>query len=762
MNLKRHLLLLAALPCLTGMQATAGTLYPADYIWQTPSHNSSESMPCGGGSIGMNVWVEHGDLIFYFCRSGSWDEGNTILKNGRVRIHLSPESDANAGVEQRLCLKDGCMYVKMGDNVIKLWADVFKPVIHLNISSESNTTADVYYENWRYTDWIIPAEAGQMNSYKSWQPKGNAMAHDSLSAENGRMLFFHRNMPQTVFDFTVHQQGMDAVKDKMMNPIKNLTFGGMMYGNDLKYIGDAVIQQEVAPYKQFHFQSASPSRKHDVTIALYTAQTNTLGEWQKGLDDVMRTVDSNRDARASAKWWNEFWQRSYIIGTDSCEDITRNYTLFRYMLGCNAYGLDPTKFNGGLFTFDPKYVKRGNPLDFTPDFRFWSGGTETAQNQRLVYWPMLKSGDFDMMKVEFDFYKRMLGNAILRSNVYWGHDGACFTEQIENYGLPNPFEYGYNRPEKFDKGVQYNAWLEYLYDTVLEFCQMIIDTHSYNNADITEYEPLIENSLKFFDEHYRYLAKSRGIKELDGNGKLVLYPGSGCETYKMATNSTSTIAALNKVTTSYIHYLKDKGKSDCGYWEKMLKTIPQIETRVVDGKTLIAPAKSWERINNSEPTALYVVFPWRLYGIGCGEDSLKMAQDTYNYDPESMKFRNFVGWKQDPIWAADLGLTSEAKSMIAKKLSNGPHRFPAFWGPAFDWTPDHNWGGSAMIALQDMLIQTHNGKIYLFPTWPKEWNIRFKLHVEKQTTIEAEMKDGNIHVINVSPAARRSDIIGQD
>jgi hypothetical protein len=50
----------------------------------------------------------------------------------------------------------------------------------------------------------------------------------------------------------------------------------------------------------------------------------------------------------------------------------------------------------------------------------------TAQNQRLVYFPMLKSGDIDMMKPQFDFYLRSLHNAELRSQVYWGHNGACF------------------------------------------------------------------------------------------------------------------------------------------------------------------------------------------------------------------------------------------------------------------------------------------------------------------------------------------------
>lgn len=122
--------------------------------------------------------------------------------------------------------------------------------------------------------------------------------------------------------------------------------------------------------------------------------------------------------------------------------ITRNYTLFRYMLGCNAYGKWPTKFNGGLFTFDPAYVDKRYP--FTPDFRRWGGGTFTAQNQRLVYWGMVKSGDYDMLRTQLDFYKRILPTAMLRVRTYWGHGGANFTEQIENFGLSNIDEYGKN------------------------------------------------------------------------------------------------------------------------------------------------------------------------------------------------------------------------------------------------------------------------------------------------------------------------------
>ena len=36
---------------------------PADVVWNSQSRNSSGSMPCGGGDIGMNVWVEDDDVF---------------------------------------------------------------------------------------------------------------------------------------------------------------------------------------------------------------------------------------------------------------------------------------------------------------------------------------------------------------------------------------------------------------------------------------------------------------------------------------------------------------------------------------------------------------------------------------------------------------------------------------------------------------------------------------------------------------------------
>lgn len=743
----------------------------ANVVWNTPSRNSSESMPCGGGDIGMNIWVEDGDILFYVSRSGTFDENNCQLKQGRFRLRLSPNPFKDAtDFRQELKLKDGYVEIEAGGTQIQFWADVFHPVIHVEIANAQPLQTEVSYENWRYQERLIRKGEGQQCSYKWAPPKGTITSADfvspkeNVSGRKNRLLFYHRNPEQTVFDVVVAQQGMDGVKSQMMNPLKNLTFGGTLFGENLEFTGITDGIYAGTDYRAWNFRSSKAARKEQFCIVLHTDQTETVAQWEQGMQAALQRIAPKgrnsvktiaQDKKQTRSWWNTFWQRSFIVAEGEAQKITRNYTLFRYMLGCNAYGDVPTKFNGGLFTFDPCHVDEKQ--SFTPDYRKWGGGTMTAQNQRLVYWPMLKSGDYDMMHAQFDFYNRMLKNAELRSRVYWQHNGACFSEQIENFGLPNPAEYGFKRPEWFDKGLEYNAWLEYEWDTVLEFCQMILETKNYADADITPYLPLIESSLTFFDEHYRMLASRRGRKVLDADGHLILFPGSACETYKMTNNASSTIAALRTVLETY------------GQKEEMLRTIPSIPLRYIEVKDslnpasapelkqTISPAVSWERINNIETPQLYPVFPWRIYGIG--RENLELARNTYFYDPDAIKFRSHTGWKQDNIWAACLGLTEEAKRLSLAKLSDGPHRFPAFWGPGYDWTPDHNWGGSGMIGLQEMLLQTNGKQILLFPAWPKEWDVHFKLHAPDKTTVEVTLKGGEVKDLKVLPENRKKDII---
>jgi hypothetical protein len=735
-------------------------------VWTNQSNNSSESMPCGGGDIGLNVWIEKGELLIYMARSGSFDDNNALLKAGRLRVNFTPNILNGKNFKQELHLKNGNVTVSNELNgasaTIKIWADVFAPVVHIDIKSNKNIIATAAYENWRYQDRILQPRENFGNSWKSAAPINNLCKKDEISFQGNKVLFYHHNAPITIFDATVAQQGLAAVKDSLYNPLKDLCFGGTFSGKN--FIADGTYKGIYVntDFEGWKLKSRNPARDLSLQVCLYTSQVKDVAAWKRSLDSLEKMNAANAaDAfKKTNEWWHQFWDRSFVIVKNKdtgsiAGQVGRNYQLFRYMLACNAKGIWPTKFNGGLFTFDPVFTDSSAKL--TPDFRNWGGGLHTAQNQRLVYFPMIKTGDWDALQAQFDFYLRILKNAELRSKIYWNHGGACFTEQMENYGLPDFAEYGLDRPAGLDKGVEFNPWLEYLWDTTLEFCLMMLEEQRYTGKNISDKIPFIKSCLQFFDEHYQYLARKRGAKILDGDGKFVLYPGSAAETFKMAYNSTSTVAALQTITKRLLELPKGYLTEDeTKKWQEFLERIPPINYQLMDGHITIAPARVWARVNNVESPQLYPIFPWGIFGLG--KSGLDTAINTWKYDTTVIKFRSYVGWKQDNIFAAGLGLTDEAWHLTTLKLKNSERRFPAFWGPGFDWTPDHNWGGSGMIGVQEMLMQTDDKRILLFPAWPKNIDVHFKLLAPYNTIIETELKDGKMIMLKVLPEKRKKDV----
>jgi hypothetical protein len=739
-------------------------------VWDAPSTNAGESMPCGGGDIGLNVWVENGDLLVYLSRSGAFDENNSFLKLGRIRVKLAPNPfDADAIFRQELRLRDGYVEI-LGEKEdlkvqIEIWVDVFQPVAHIKVAASRPLTVHAAYESWRLAEYeLSDPETDACRTLKEGPVKAIAYP-DEVNFADDAVLFFHRNRNTLAFDLCVNHEGLKAVRDRLWNPQEGLTFGGKLFGEKMVPAGTSEGKYASTEFMAWGLESATPVREQELQVAMHVANTKTQEEWRAGLEEIVRASAASASIarQRTQDWWHQFWDRSHIfVNCDKPDSksppwqIGRNYQLFRYQLGCNAYGRYPTKFNGGLFTYDPQFVDSEKP--FRPDHRQWGGGSFTAQNQRLVYWPMLKSGDGDMMRSQFDFYKRALGNAELRSQVYWGIQGASFTEQMEDFGLPVAYEYGWKHKPPAPPGVEDNTFIEYLWETVLEFCQMILDLRKYTGADIREYLPLIESSLTFFNEYYQMQAKQRTGQPLSEDGKLVLFPGSALETYKgNVLNSTCTIAALRVVLQNVIALPDDLvpgARRD--QWQTMMDRIPDIGFRDRHGYRTLAPAWKWDRRQNRELPQLYPVYPWGIYGLG--RPDLDVAIDTWKYGLD-VEETGYVSWEQSAIFCARLGLIDEAAAYTIKKMQDSGCRYPTFWGPGHDWVPDHNWGGSGMIGMQEMVMQVDERKIHLLPAWPKDWDVSFKLHAPYNTTVEAVYKNGKIESLKITPENRAQDVI---
>ena len=765
-------------------------------VWTTQSKNSSESMPCGGGDIGCNVWVENGELLFYFQRSGSLSENGEYLKLGRIRIRLAPNPFENSSsFRQELILKDGFVEIEATGSQkktplkakIKVWVEVSTPVIHIDIHADKPVEVTAAYESWRTADKELKGNERFGCFSLDGYPGKVIKTGDKMEFTERGILFYHRNpIDKLIPEVLIKQQGLEGSKDLITDDLKNRTFGGLLFGKDFVQAGTDSGKYTITPYKSWAIKSKKPSPDHKLFVATHIVQCQTIDEWINSVNEKAdNALKADKKAFAvTVDWWHQFWSRSHIMINPEHGDpknpvwqMGRNYQLFRYQQGCNVFGEYPTKFNGGNLTFDPSLVTEKNSYD--PDWRAWGGDVFTAQNQRLVYWPMLKSGDFDAILPQFELYRKGLPGATASVKTYFGHKGAVYCEYTgvpgialglgwgwedgkeRQRGIEVPFGdpgvnglAGYNKP--VEKGEMANPSIAYHWESQVEHAYMILEYQRFTGIDISKYIPFIKSALIFFDQHYQLRQKMRNGKPLDENGKLVLYPSTALETYRGAKNPSDLIAGLKACLESLLK-LDEKyvSASEKNYYNSFLNRIPDLPFDKMEGTTVLKPAWEWLAISNQELPQLYPLFPFNRYKLG--DPEIQVFKDTYRFAPQSTKGK-VISWHQDGIFFARMGMTQEAADYNTRKLLDSERRFPTFWGPGHDWVPDHNWGGSGMIGLQEMLLQTIGNQIILFPAWPEKWDVDFKLHAPENTTVECCLKNGVITRLKVFPESRLKDI----
>lgn len=712
---------------------------PADYnvVWDSQSKDSSESMPLSGHNLGVNVWVENNDLLFLIGSPNCMDENGMQVKLGLIRINTAPVIFA-AGFRQELRLRQSEITVSgttPGGKAAKitLWCEANKPIIHAVLDSAAPVSLTASYETW--------------SGYQAAHESGGIQWVKRLPEENPRRL---RDM---------QAQGMTEFAKQIPDPLSKLTLGGRL---------DAPGMAPTTPPKgKFNgletqvttLTTAAAVAKLDITLTLRMEQDASLSAWQTALKaDAKQATASTATARATAlAWWEKFWDRSHIFITprpgvepanDSAWQAARNYQLIRYLLAANPSGRAMTLFNGGNFTCT------GNP-----DSRNWDFCQFMAQNQRLVYWPMLRSGDFDLLQVAADFYRDRTPMRRLHAKKFWQVDGVTYPEPFSIFGLDaiGTTPEGRSTPDH----------LHYHYTSCMEFALMMLELNRYAGTDHPGYREPALGILTYYDQFYQNTLRQKTGKPLDANGRLVIYPSDACEPYHGCTNNTDVIAGLTALTRELLATPTGTITAAQRNWlEGFQKRIPAFPMKEQDGRKYYAAADSWERVfsnGNMDFPQMYICFPFNILSLG--RSDMGLARDTWDLSAinPAVQHQNQC-WYQTAINFARMGQTTESADFTVRKLLHPGARFPAFYrtsyavGGEFCHLPDTDHGGVAMTALQEMIMQADGKRILLGPAWPAEWNCNFKLHAPDQTTVEGHVADGKVVVDKVTPESRRKDI----
>jgi len=728
------------------------TLDQYNVIWDSPSRNAAGSMPLGNGQIGVNVWAEpDGDVLFYVSATDAWDDNGRLLKLGRLRVGLTPNPfTASSPFRQTLDLRRGMIRFVAGqadvENTLTLWVDAYKPVIYLQIQGQIPLTVRVSLELWRMSERTLSAQEISYGDGMK-RPGGLQEYPDTVMSQAEhrldqaeRIVWYHHNTHSRWPELTA-AQGLEAA-----DPLRDRIFGGMIEGSGLI---NADAQTLV---------SAHPQRNCLIALYPHTQQSGVV-EWLAQLDRTRAALyTTSIETAAHERWWTEFWTQSWLQISGDNPDLvalTQAYLLQRFMFACSGRGAFPIKFNGSIFTVEPfmdaEYAESSlRPmLPYNADFRQWGSGY-WFQKTRLPYWAMLHTGDFTLMKPFFKMYHDALPLAKARTRLYFGHDGAYFPETITAWGLYNPDDYDYARPETLAPGDLEGGYIRRYYCGILELVTLALDYFAFtqDRAFVTDtLLPLADAFLLFYAQHY----------PRDAHGKLRLFPSQTLETWWETVNPAPDIAGLHFVLAGLLSLPTDVLSAEQrAAWTQLQALLPPLAIIVKDGQRVIAPAEDVidTMPHNAENCELYAVWPFRLYGVG--KDDLNIGIATF----ETRMNKAWDGWQHGSIHAACLGLTEAAQNEVKLKYAarHPYYRFPIMWG-TFDWIPDQDNGSVANIALQHMLLQYDGTRITLFPAWPLDWDVDFKLYAPLNTVIEGRYHKGVLETLTIVPISRAPDVV---
>jgi len=747
MRCARILLLWAAVTMLVS-GAAAESMARYNVVWSSPSKDNTGQMPLGNGDIAASVCaIEDGDLHLLLAKNDAFNYNGDIFKTGAVRISLSPNPFANGRkFRQTLDLDTASVIIEADGVRIRVWADANRPAYHVEIDSPSEIEVSAAPKFWKRID--------DCKSNCSKAPIRNP-TQDVRVDRNGNILWYFAVGDRSTYAADLKYYDVPHMIAKYPDPYRFNTFGNLLESPNLKLAAGKL---------------SGKGKRFDIRIHSLTKQTPKVSDWIDTIErQAARPIAVKKDFAAHREWWRAFWSRGWIIASDNslpadqreklsgdavngrrtdpdgAAIVAQSYNVFRFIMACQSRGRIQAKFNGGLFTQPLKGRDMANG-----DQRDW-GRRYTFQNQRLLYWPLLMSGDGDLMKPFFDYYWNLLPIRKAITKAWFGHDGAYYRENIEPSGGERDCGRSGKPPKTRpgeNKGKGY--YHSYYFTCGLETVTMMIEYVKYSGDAKFRDEvlvPFAREVLLFFDKHY----------QRDPAGKIRLDPAMVLETWWIAVNPAPDVAGL-QFCLDQLLAINAGTAADRGRWRRFRAEIPPIHLREINGRKAIAPALEWKFRRNSENGELYPVFPFRCFGLGLG------TKDLVDWTMKHRMLKNAFGyrcWTQDQIHWAYAGNAGEARDGLVHRFRNASKRcrFPLYGSQGPDSCPDLDHFGAGCTALQRMLVQEAAGKILLLPAWPSDWDADFKLHLEKKTTISGKVVGGELVEWTVQPAARRKDVV---
>ncbi len=450
-------------------------------------------------------------------------------------------------------------------------------------------------------------------------------------------------------------------------------------------------------------------------------------DYVKKAVDMALDCDYDGDKEKTCEKWKNFFSASKVTLEDKEIESWYNSGLY-HLAGC----MGNKEFPPGLF---------GNFV--TDDFFPWAGDYHMNYNYEAPYYCIFSANHPEL----FDGYMTPVNEM--------AEDAERFAKLFGCKGYALPVSFGpkamdvYSQEDCKEHGILFLGQKSHAAYACVIPAMHWFSTYDKDYARENYYD-FVLNTAAFWED---YLVKEKGryVIKNDAAHEIPYYRGERFRyiTHKgqiEAVNAINSLGLVKLLFAAVYDMAKELGLNTEKYalWEDIIENLSDFPTFIKKGKKCFRYSKRGIRWRNDNTVGLQHIYPASQIGLSSGEKLLKIARNTYFINDRRLDDNGSNSYL--PAGArigVDPAFVLEGIRMNIKEFGL-PNRLFRHHGGGIEHLT------TVPATVNEMLMQSHEGIIRLFPCWDKNMNASFEnLRADGAFLVSSELKNGQVESLKI-------------
>jgi hypothetical protein len=543
------------------------------------------------------------------------------------------------------------------------------------------------------------------------------------------------------------------------------SFQGLNFSVACRILGEETTQ-DIISTNRAELNSTAKHSDRDITLIVSMVTSNESDDPTGSAIALLKEFESKNIAQQNEKhrhWWKAFWEQSFVHLED--DYIENTYYLRRYLMASSSRGKFPVMFNGGLWTWNHDVRNWVTPHHWNTQQQYWG---LAAQNDCDLMLPYLNTYFSLMPKAEEHAKKRGVDNAILWAEPHDYFGNMTFWDRGD---MLNNFTPASQIAGLFWEYFQFTSDTVFLAQKAYPFMKKAAEFY----VQKLKWDSLNKEYFIFPSQPYEN-PRSNNLRNPITDRNVIISTFNNCiQAARILKLDHTKIKEWKRISENLwpIPYqiVPDQGEVIAHAWYPNGSIFPKLEERgpwlshMSASTSSVFPANltGIDSANSREYNAIVNMLRHRSPAInaispepvvaarlGMGNDALTMMQNgirRLQHFPQGL-FYNIDHWYNLSIYMDSLKKPdiSAQRDYIYDERSHYPNKLPAKPFIQCGLEPQSIYGAT----INEMLLQSNEGKIRVFPAVPDNWATAFTLLARGAFVVSSEItKNGSIQGVYI-------------